>query len=419
MLKNSLKLAAGFFAALTLLAACGQDEQAESATPSFDTQDWDSVLKAADGQTLNWYIWGGSDSINEFIDTTYGPALEEFGIELNRVPIDDTADAVTKVINETEAEKSDGSVDIIWINGENFATLDKQNLLFDKWSRSLPNSSLVDFDNPVITKDFGRDIGEKESPWSSTQFQMIYDEDRLEDSELPRSYKEFQEYACNNRGRVTYIAPGPGAFQGTRFIKGSLYELADDSEVFNKFDESVWDEWSQQLWESWNEVEECLWQEGKNYPQTEAELHQLFANNEVDFSITQAIAGAGPLIEDGSVPKTSKAFVFDDWMIADSNYLAIPVNAENKASAMVLANIILEPQFQASQITPESGFGLGYVIDLSKVTDQDQLALLEEASSGLGEAAVSPRDLVASSAPDSASEYQDLIEQGWRKEVLG
>jgi len=418
VLKSFFKVTAGLCAATFLLVACGADEtQTEAA--SFDPQDWDSVLQSADGQTLNWYIWGGSDSINDFIDTTYGPALEEFGIELNRVPIEDTADAVTKVINETEAGKDDGSVDIIWINGENFATLDKQGLLFDEWARSLPNSSLVDFENPVITKDFGRDIGEKESPWSSTQFQMIYDTDRLEETELPRSYKDFQQYACDNPGRVTYIAPGPGAFQGTRFVKGSLYELADDSSVFGEFDQSVWDEWSPKLWESWNEVEQCLWQEGNNYPQTEAELHQLFANNEVDFSITQAIAGAGPLIEDGSIPETSKAFVFDNWMIADSNYLAIPVNAENKASAMVLANIILEPEFQAVQITPESGFGLGYVIDLSKVKDEAQLTLLQEASSGLGEAAVDPRDLVASSAPDSASEYQDLLEQGWRSQVLG
>jgi ABC-type uncharacterized transport system YnjBCD substrate-binding protein len=44
-----------------LLAACGAPAQSSS---DFDIADWDSVLAAAKGQTVNWYMWGGSDSIN-------------------------------------------------------------------------------------------------------------------------------------------------------------------------------------------------------------------------------------------------------------------------------------------------------------------------------------------------------------------
>jgi len=28
---------------------------------AFDLDDWESVLAASEGQTVNWYIWGGSD----------------------------------------------------------------------------------------------------------------------------------------------------------------------------------------------------------------------------------------------------------------------------------------------------------------------------------------------------------------------
>ena len=57
--------------------------------------DWEAVLAAARGQTVNWYLWGGSESINRFVDDTYGPVLRErYGITLNRVPIADTVDAV-------------------------------------------------------------------------------------------------------------------------------------------------------------------------------------------------------------------------------------------------------------------------------------------------------------------------------------
>ena len=40
-----------------------------------DPNDWDGVLAAARGQSVNWYLWGGSESINRFVDDTYGPAL--------------------------------------------------------------------------------------------------------------------------------------------------------------------------------------------------------------------------------------------------------------------------------------------------------------------------------------------------------
>ncbi|MCK7519010.1 MAG: hypothetical protein MZV64_15435 [Ignavibacteriales bacterium] len=65
------------------------------------------------------------------------------------------------------------------------------------------------------------------------------------------------------------------------------------------------------------------------------------------------------------MPETARAFVFDNYMIGDFNYVAIPLNAPNKAAALVLANLLLEPEFQAAQILPENGFGLGYAIDVT------------------------------------------------------
>lgn len=59
-----------------------------------DPNDWEGVLAAARGQTVNWYLWGGSESINRFVDDAYGPALKDrFGVTLRRVPIADTAKA--------------------------------------------------------------------------------------------------------------------------------------------------------------------------------------------------------------------------------------------------------------------------------------------------------------------------------------
>lgn len=392
---------------------------APAAGLAIDVNDWDRVLEAARGTTVNWYMWGGSDSINRFVDDFYGTALQErYGITLNRVPVADTVEVVNQVLSEKEADQDPGVVDVIWINGENFLSLKQADMLFDGWARSMPNSRLVDWDNPAVNLDFGEPIGELESPWSSAQFQFIYDSARMSADELPRSYAELREWVEANPGRFTYIAPGPGAFQGTRFVKGALFELSGDAQQWLEFDQELWDTYAPQLWQYLNGMKPYLWREGETYPADENELHSLFANGEIDFSITQAIAGAGPLINEGLVPETARAFVFDDYMIGDFNYLAIPKNAPNKPAALVLANLILEPELQAAQILPENGFGLGYGIDVTRVEDPAGVAALEAAAAQLGEAATPAADLARSLVGDSAAEYQNLVEQEWRQNVL-
>ncbi|MFV9507321.1 MAG: ABC transporter substrate-binding protein [Oscillochloridaceae bacterium umkhey_bin13] len=169
---------------------------AAPAATTFDLDNWDSVVSAARGQTLNWYLWGGSKSINRFVDEVYGkPLAERYGITLNRVPLADTVDAVNQVLSEKEAGIDPGAVDLIWINGENFLSLKQAEMLLPDWSRRLPNATLVDWDNPAIYLDFGEPVEGYESPWSSAQFQFIYDAARMSEDELPRSYANLLSWA--------------------------------------------------------------------------------------------------------------------------------------------------------------------------------------------------------------------------------
>jgi putative spermidine/putrescine transport system substrate-binding protein len=400
-------------------ATSAPETTAAPADEVFDLENWESVVAAARGQTVNWYVWGGSESLNRFVDEFYGrPLQERYDITLNRVPLADTVDAVNQVLSEKEAGVDPGAVDIIWINGENFLSLKQADMLYADWSRRLPNAALVNWENPAIYLDFGEPVEGYESPWSSAQFQLIYDAARLSEDELPRSYAELLAWAEANPGRFTYIAPGPGAFQGTRFVKGALFELSGDARQWLEFDQALWDDMAPQLWAYLNELKPYLWRAGETYPQDENELHRLFANGEVDFSITQAIAGAGPLISEGLVPETARAFVFDDFMIGDFNYVAIPKNAPNKAAALVLANLLLEPELQAAQILPENGFGLGYAIDVTRVSDAAQLDALRAAQQQLGPAATPAEDLADALVGDAAAAYQMLVEEGWRQNVL-
>jgi putative spermidine/putrescine transport system substrate-binding protein len=402
-----------------IMAACSSSGVSKGQSSDFEIDDWESVLAAAEGQTVNWYIWGGSDSINQFVDDFYGQALKErYDIILNRVPIADTVDAVNQVLSEKQAGQDPGAVDLIWINGENFFTLKQAELLFPGWAQKIPNSKLVNWDNPAINRDFGNSVDNLESPWSSAQLQLVYDSARMSADDLPHSYSSLADWACKHPGRLTYVAPGPGGFIGTRFVKGALFEISAGAEQWATFDQALWDKWSPELWNYLNELESCLWRQGETYPKDEAELRNLFANNEVDFSLTQDIAGAGSAIQQGLVPATARAFVFDNYMIGDFNYVAIPVNAPHKAAALVLANLLLEPEFQAAQILPENGFGLGYAIDVNRLINPEAVAQLEEAANKLGQAATPASALASSLVGDAAPEYQTLIEQGWQSSVL-
>ena len=402
-----------FMAALIFTAGA-----AASDLPGF--RDWADVLRQARGTTVRWYLWGGSTAINNFVDTFYGDVLKtEYGITLRRVPVADARDAVNIVISETEAgRRTEGSVDLIWINGQNFFTLRQADLLYGPWAHGIPNAALVDWDNPAVAFDFGYPVEGYESPWSSSQFQFIYDSARMTEKDLPRSFEELTAWIVRNPGRFTYVAPGPGAFQGTRFVKQALYEVSGGFEEFvGPWNQELFAARSPALWNLLNDWEPYLWRRGRAYPATENELHQLFANGEVDFTITLATAGAGPAIAAGLLPKTARAFTFDRYMIGDYNYVAIPANAANKAAALVIADLLLRPDRQAGQILPESGFGLGYAIEIER-TAPAQRRLLEDSLTKLGRSAADPLRLKAAFAPDMAPESQAAVERGWEANVL-
>ncbi len=415
-MKISRLIAAGVICVLAILAGCGGS--GASNTRMFEATKWDEVVAAARGTTVTWYMYGGSDAINRFVDTTYGMALKErYDVTLKRVPVADTVDAVNQVLSEKQAGADPGAVDLIWINGENFSTLKQAGMLRPDWARGLPNSRYVDWGDPALNRDFGVPVEGQESPWSSAQLQLIADPGRTPQSDWPRSYAAFATWACANRGRATYIAPGPSGFVGTRFVKGALYELSGGAEQWATFDQARWDRESPKLWAYLTKLAPCLYREGATYPRDENQLHGLFANRAVDFSLTQAVAGPGALVAAGTIPKTSRTFVFTSHMIGDYNYVAIPKNAPSPAAALVLADLILDPELQAAHARPESGFGLGPAVNPARVPLGAARIALEQSAASRGPNATPREDLARARVPDADPRYQDLIEREWRTNV--
>eukprot|EP01031_Cornospumella_fuschlensis_P012936 gene12936-15812_t len=98
---------------------------------AFDIDDWASVVSEAKGETVYFNAWGGAANINAYIAWTGEQMKARYGVDVVHVKLDDTARAVASVLAEKSAGKdADGSVDLIWINGENFAAMKRQGLLF-------------------------------------------------------------------------------------------------------------------------------------------------------------------------------------------------------------------------------------------------------------------------------------------------
>ncbi|MEM8755465.1 MAG: ABC transporter substrate-binding protein, partial [Pseudomonadota bacterium] len=73
-----------------------------------------------------------------------------------RIGLSDTAEAVNLVLSETQAGvREEGSVDLVWINGENFRTMKQGGLVFCGYPDTLPNNRYVDWSDPSIANDFG------------------------------------------------------------------------------------------------------------------------------------------------------------------------------------------------------------------------------------------------------------------------
>lgn len=391
-------------------SAAGQTDNA-AAAPVFAT--WDEVLAAAEGTTVNWHMWGGSETINRYVDEQIAPALaEEYGVTLNRVPLDDTADAVNQVLNERVAGRtSNGSIDMIWINAANFRTLKEAELLYGPFVELLPNTQFVNYDDPAVTFDFGVPTDGFSSPWASFQWVIEYSEARVPNP--PTSFEELRTWVQENPGRFTY--PAPPNHVGSAFVRQLFYWAAGDSAPFlDEFDQELYDEVAPQVWDYLNEIEPFLWREGQTYPEL-ATMADLLANGEIDFAMEYDANRASTYIAEGRYPDTIRTLLLDTGTVANVSYVTIPFNAPNAAGAMVVANYLISPDYQIALSDPSEGLGWMVAIEPSRLSEDEQAAL---AAIERGPATLPADTLRAAALPESRASWVTPMDDGWEENVL-
>jgi putative thiamine transport system substrate-binding protein len=192
-------------------------------------------------------------------------------------------------------------------------------------------------------------------------------------------------------------------------LKQVLYGVIEDPTVLQRpVDEADYDVVTAPLWAYLDTLTPYLWRQGKAYPANEPALGQLLADGEIDLSFAFNPGRASAAIAAGELQDTVRTSVWTGGTIGNASFVAIPYNAAHAAGAMVIANLLLDPEVQARAQDPAVlGFQTVLAVDALPEADRARFEALD-----LGSATLSPAELGSVLLEPDAS-WMVRIAQDW------
>ena len=402
------------FTMIFALSACGSKdpgEAASKATTDLASMSWDEIGEQAKGTDVAFYGWGGDENRNNWLNGTVADYLKKnYDINFEYVGMD-INDILAKLTSEKEAGEESGTIDMIWINGENFYTAKENGLLYGPFTDQLPNTEkYIDQDDPETMNDFCKPIDGYESPYAKAQ--MVMFNDSAVTPETPKNADELLEYAKANAGKVTY--PALPDFTGSAFVRNIIYEKCGWEQFQTmEADKATVKEAIEPALEYLRELNPYLWKEGQTFPADSTALDKMFQDGEVVMNMSYGPFSVASGIADGTLPETCQTFVFDNGTIGNTNYMAIAFDAPNKAGAMVAINAIISADIQLTQYAELRDLP---VVDQEKRSDEEKAAF---DAVDLGQGVLTQADLLSHRLPEMPADLVPVIEEIWAEEVVG
>lgn len=390
------------------MVACGKSKDIVT---NVDNMKWEEVLEKAKGSTVTFYGWGGDEELNAWLDDVFAPKMKEkYDIKMERVPMD-IDQVLSQLSGEIQAGEEDGSIDMIWINGENFKSAKENNMLYGPFLEKLPNAKkYLDLNADENKNDFGFPTEGYEAPYGKAQ--LVFMNDSAVTKNAPSSTKELLEFAKENKGKVTY--PALPDFTGSAFVRNVIYDICGYEQFQDmKEDKETVKKAIQPALDYLVELNKYLWNEGKSFPADSTQLDNMFKDNEVLMNMTYTAYAVARGIENGSYTDTTKTFLFDKGTIGNTNYMAIAKNSGNKAGAMVAINEMISAEIQASRLEKLKTIP---VVDNNKLSKEEKA---EFDKVDIGKGTIPQDELLSKRLPEMPAGLVPIIEEIWLEEVVG
>ena len=389
------------------LCACG----GKTSEINLESASWDEIVASAKGTTVTFYGWGGDENRNNWLNTTVADYVKEnYDITLEVVGMN-IDEILAKLSGEKQAGSKKGSIDMIWINGENFYSAKDNGLLWGPFTDKLPNmENYIDMNDPETLNDFCMPIEGYEAPYAKAQ--MVMYADTAVTPDLPASAEELLAFCKANPGKVTY--PALPDFTGSAFVRNLIYEIcgweqfqtmeADYDTVKAAIEPAL---------EYLRELNPYLWNEGKTFPDSSTTVDAMFADGELVMNMSYGPFSVATGIAQGTYTETTQTFVFDKGTIGNTNYMAIGFNSPNKAGAMVVINAIISGEIQLTQYAELRELP---VVATEKLSADEKAAF---DAVDLGKGVLSQAELLAHRLPEMPASLVPVIEEIWLNEVVG
>lgn len=392
---------------LVWIVACASPTPKEVSTVGM--QDWAAIEQQARGTTVRMMMWQGDPLINRYMEDWVVPRVkEQLAIDLQLLPGQGN-EVVKRLLAEKEAGKQVSSFDLCWINGETFFQLRQLDALMGPFTQLLPNSQYINFQNPFIGIDFQQPVEGYECPWGNVQLALIYDS--LRTPQPPQTLQELENWVKANPGKFTI----PYEFTGMTLLKSWMIGLSGDPAILNgPFDESKYQALSASLFQYLERLRPYLWRQGSTFPASLSATHQLFANGELAFTMSNNDSEVDNKIQQGIFPGSAKSFVFKSGTIQNAHYLGIPAHTPQAAGALAVVNFLISPEAQLQKLQP-SVWGDGTVLDISRLPEpwRSSFQALPERKNAV------PRSVLQTVAlQEPAPEYMLRLSEDFRKRML-
>ncbi|WP_273345839.1 ABC transporter substrate-binding protein [Alteromonas australica] len=334
------------------------------------------LCATANGDTVQFHAWGGSAQVNRYLQWVKQEVKRLHNIDLNHVKLADTSDAVSRVLAEKAAGNLDnGSVDLIWINGENFAAMHRHGLLKSNWVATLTHFSLTNAtENPAMVTDFGLPTEGQEAPWGKAA--MVFYHNSVLLPHPPKTLPALLQFSKANPGRFTY--PLPSDYLGISFLKYALIALNNQhrDRLYEPVTPEAFKQLSEPLWTFLDALHPTMWQQGKYRVRQASELQRLMDSESLWLAFSFTAAEIPSAVNRYDLPPSVRTYAMNDGSLANVHFIGIPFNAAHFDEAKIVVDFLLSPRAQAKKMQLQT-WGDDTVLDMAMLNEA-QRALFKQ-----------------------------------------